>query len=40
MADKFLEWVDRKGVPIMTFIVTVLLTLLAVAQIYFLIFGR
>lgn len=33
MADKFINWVDRKGVPIMTFVVTVLLTLLVIVQI-------
>jgi amino acid permease len=33
MADKFINWVDRKGVPIMTFVVTVLLTLLVTVQI-------
>jgi amino acid permease len=40
MSDKFINWVDQKGVPIMAFIVTVLLVVLAVAQFYFLIFGR
>jgi amino acid permease len=33
MADKFINWVDRKGVPIMTFVVSVLLTLFVIVQI-------
>jgi amino acid permease len=33
MANKFINWVDRKGVPIMTFVVAVLLTLFVTVQI-------
>jgi amino acid permease len=33
MADKFINWVDRKGVPIMTFVVSVLLALFVIVQI-------
>lgn len=40
MANKLIDWIDRKGVPIMTFTVTLLLTVMVVAQLYFLIFGR
>jgi amino acid permease len=38
MADKFINWVDRKGVPIMTFVVSVLLTLFVLVQLLKLIF--
>jgi amino acid permease len=33
MSDKFINWVDRKGVPIMTFVVSVLLALFVIVQI-------
>jgi amino acid permease len=33
MADKFINWVDRKGVPIMTFVVSVLLAVFVIVQI-------
>lgn len=33
MANKFIDWIDRKGVPIMTFVVSVLLTLFVLVQI-------
>jgi hypothetical protein len=33
MANKFIDWVDRKGVPIMTFVVSVLLTVFVIVQI-------
>ena len=38
MANKFITWVDRKGVPIMTFVVTCLLAVMALAVIYRLLF--
>ena len=33
MADKFIEWVDRKGVPIMTFVTATLVTVFVFVQI-------
>jgi amino acid permease len=33
MSDKFINWVDRKGVPIMTFVVSVLLAVFVIVQI-------
>ena len=33
MANKFLDWVDRKGVPIMSFITAALLSVFILVQI-------
>lgn len=38
MSQKFINWIDRKGVPIMTFVVVCLLAVMALAVIYRLIF--
>jgi len=38
MANKFIDWVDRKGVPIMTFVTAVLLSVFVLVQIVKLIF--
>jgi amino acid permease len=39
MSDKFINWIDKKGVPIMGFIVISLLALLAAVTIYRMIFN-
>jgi amino acid permease len=39
MANKFINWIDRKGVPIMGFVVMTLLAVLAAVIIYRLIFN-
>jgi amino acid permease len=39
MANKFLNWIDKKGVPIMGFVVMTLLAVLAAVTIYRLIFN-
>ena len=33
MSDKFINWVDRKGVPIMTFVVSTLIAVFVIVQI-------
>ena len=33
MANKFIDWVDRKGVPLMTFVTATLLTVFVLVQI-------
>jgi amino acid permease len=38
MANKFLNWIDKKGVPIMGFVVMTLLAVLAAVTIYRMIF--
>jgi amino acid permease len=39
MSNKFINWIDRKGVPIMGFVVMTLLAVLAAVTIYRLIFN-
>jgi hypothetical protein len=39
MSDKFIRWIDKKGVPIMGFIVITLLAILAAVTIYRMIFN-
>jgi amino acid permease len=39
MQDKFINWIDRKGVPIMGFVVITLLAVLAAVTIYRMIFN-
>jgi amino acid permease len=34
MSDKFIRWIDKKGVPIMGFVVMTLLAVLAAVTIY------
>lgn len=34
MSDKFIKWIDKKGVPIMGFVVMTLLAVLAAVIIY------
>ncbi len=38
MANKFINWIDKKGVPIMGFVVMTLLAVLAAVTIYRMIF--
>jgi amino acid permease len=38
MSNKFINWIDRKGVPIMGFVVMTLLAVLAAVTIYRMIF--
>ena len=39
MQEKFINWIDRKGVPIMGFVVITLLAVLAAVTIYRMIFN-
>jgi amino acid permease len=32
MSEKFINWIDKKGVPIMTFVVSTLLTVFVIVQ--------